>query len=210
MANFSTQDEINTSTGADFILISQGGVDYKLTKANWLNTLYPVGSTLPPTSNPAHPNTLGYPGTWAEIEAGCSFNTVTAIDPALGTITGDNDPLVPVPEHNHTGTTTSNGNHIHSGTTSSHGGHYHLGWGSGSASWPYGVSGAANQLGAEGGNNNNYLYKSSTEGAHTHTYETINGGAHTHAFTSNNTGTAAATLNVQGKVLNMIVWHRTA
>ena len=79
-------------------------IDPKIQKAidnleNSLERMFPVGHIIINTSS-ANPRSYGYPGYW-QLEANdCSIHATT--DPKkIGRIEGENNPLVPLPEHTH-------------------------------------------------------------------------------------------------------------
>ena len=89
-----------------------------------------------------------------------------------------------------TGETASAGVHTHTASTSSAGEHYHGTWGE-SAGTNYGPFGLYdsnyNWSGSKGGaDTDNPLWKTSTEGAHTHTVTVNDNGNHTHTVTIKN------------------------
>lgn len=213
MADFTSVDETTTSVGGDFILVRQGSVDYKLSKENWLNAIYPAGS-LYITTNITNPSVLGFPGTWQLVEGDCSLNSVGVADPDLGNVTGTNTPEVPVPQHNHSASFSGlpMATHNHTGTTDNNT-HYHLQGESAFYSSRYGQedTGAAATDGIYRANTNTIANKTSNNTHnHTVTFNPASAGTPSGNVTVSNSGTSGATLNVQGKVLNVLVWLRTA
>lgn len=148
-----------------------------------LAALFPVGHVIIST-NAANPSSYGYPGTWVLTEGDTSLISVSK---DAGSISGNNNPVVPLPAHSHSvsGSTSGDGHHNHGQTT-------YDGWTEGGA--VYYPTGRINGTSASG-----YLYNDGA-GSHTHT---VTGTAH-HA------GTDGATIDVRGKCLKVYMWRRTA
>ncbi len=67
---------------------------------NMFEALFPVGHILI-TTNTANPATYGYNGVWALVEDDVGIETTNTTDSQLGTVQGDNNPLVPLVAHTH-------------------------------------------------------------------------------------------------------------
>ncbi|MCG6410396.1 hypothetical protein K6U17_14335 [Vibrio fluvialis] len=83
--------EANALTRRDFV--------ESLIVSSVKEALFPVGHVLI-SVNPANPTTYGYPGTW-ELEDGDVSLVSTTTEAELGLVSGENNPLVPVPLHSH-------------------------------------------------------------------------------------------------------------
>ncbi|ENU5815588.1 phage tail fiber protein [Vibrio fluvialis] len=175
---------------------------------------FPVGSCFlsMTAQNPA--DMLGY-GTWKLITGDASLTFGDGTE-QTGVASGENTPLVPVPEHTHG--MSSGGHHAHSGTAASAGAHTH------SMDTTAGNGGAiSNQTDAnskilsskEGWAPNTTVYAHYSvpkaihaSGAHTHSLSISGAGDHTHTISA--AGTANATLDVRGARIAINVWQRTA
>lgn len=198
---------------------------------------WPVGSLFLTFSN-TNPATLLGGGTWVQIKgkyllAADSGNTVDG-STTVGAMTKN----VPLVAHTHSFTTSSNGGHTHSvsGTTGENGSHKHTATekgnhyhgamgenasqGSGSLYGYY--DSHNNHYGTNGGlDKDNTIWKTSTDGAHTHPISTVSNhthsfnatsdsnGAHTHTGTTNSSGTSAS-LDVRPLSIYVYMWRRTA
>lgn len=198
--------------------------------------LYPVGSTLFRLDNRT-PTECGFPGTWSKIAADVALHTAAADGSNVGTSTGSNAPAVPVPQHTHTASsasagdhghtasTASAGDHGHTASTASAGNHNHIQAENFQRNYKYGLSGedlGTNEIYDNGKGGDPSLPYTSTTGAHTHGVTVNNGGAHTHGVTVtnagahshtvtvDNTGTAGVTLDVRGARILGHLWQRTA
>lgn len=118
-----------------------------------------------------------YGGTW-ELITGDAILAFGNGSNLTGQIEGTNIKTVPLQEHTHTGSTTSNGAHSH--TFSRPRGDKSWGNGGGNTWW--------------GGNN--YSHSTNTAGNHTHT------------LTIDETGVENATIDVSGAKIKMNVWQR--
>lgn len=184
-------------------------------KENVINAQYLVGDVIIGTTTDT-PAARGLTGTWQAIENQTALNAVSLADPTLGTITGNNDPAVPLLAHTHAKGTLAVGAHAHTmnhdhpaGTTSGAGGHSHT--------IPlYSRDNSGTVLSEAGGANLNKTANTNAVAAHTHTFNVAaysgNTGNTIPSLSGSvaSTGTANATLNVQGKVLNVIFWQKTA
>lgn len=147
-----------------------------------------------------NPSTI-YGGTWQLIDGDA---TIRFGDGSIqtGAIEGDsNNPLVPLPAHDHSMT------HNHSGSTSSNGSHYHGGWAEGGSAGPFGrdTRYGGGKMGSSATDYDNYIGKTSTEGAHTHSLNINNYSGNTGLR-----GTADATLDTRGKYVTINVWKRVS
>jgi hypothetical protein len=149
------------------------------------------------TANPA--THLNY-GTWVQVEADITLRSAVADGT---TASGDNDPAVPLLEHNHA-ITVDNDTHSHtfSGTTDSDSHTHTLGT-------VQNVSGSGqnvdtSQDAATG-------TTTTSQNTHSHTFTgTTDNDQHNHTASSANTGDAAPTLDVRGRHLDVVMWKRTA
>lgn len=122
------------------------------------------------------PATL-YPGTvWALLSGDACIALATAAN--AGTMTGNNTPVVPLPEHNHAITIDGVGDHAHGGNV--------------------GVGGASFEHHQYNSRMPCESWQSGTGAA----------GAHTHSASITNVGTAGATLDVRGKRKYLCAWKR--
>ncbi|EOB6645556.1 phage tail fiber protein [Vibrio fluvialis] len=168
---------------------------------------FPVGSCFlsMTAQNPAA--MLGY-GTWKLITGDASLTFGDGTE-QTGVASGENNPLVPLPEHTHG--MSSGGHHAHSGTAASAGAHTH----------PLRTNPAYSSGGVSNGSiNTDRSAKSdgsvalgngsmaASSGAHTHSLSINGAGDHTHTISA--AGTANATLDVRGARIAINVWQRTA
>lgn len=202
-----------------FKMTFQQIVDY--IKENVLNNQYLVGDIIIGTTTDT-PAARGLTGTWAAIEDQTSLNAVGLGNSDLGTITGENDPVIPVPLHTHTATSTFSGEalaaHTHDkGTLRIEGAiTANIGYGlfdSETDSGAFVVSGNGTvPTSGPGYNNANTLSLDTDIGGFTGAAGASSAGTPAGAVTTTNaeTGTDGAVLNVQGKVLNVVLWIKTA
>lgn len=191
---------------------------------------WPVGSLFMTFDN-TNPNALLGGGTWTQIKGKYLLAADTG-DTVDGTTTvGAMTKNVPLPSHTHTFTTASNGAHTHTATTSSNGAHTHtansagnhyhgaMGENSGFGSL-YGFYDSGNtHVGNGSSDRDNSIWKTSTNGAHTHsttsngahthTLTTSSNGAHTHTGTTASAGTSAS-FDVRPLSIYVYMWRRTA
>lgn len=188
--------------------------------------LYPIGSVYI-SFNSTDPSTL-FGGTWQRLKDtfllvnGDSYAPNTTGGSATKTIAVSNMPshnhiVNNAGNHTHTATTSSSGNHTH--TANSAGDHYHgaMGENSGFGSL-YGFYDSRNiYLGNDGSDRDNAIWKTSTNGAHTHS--TTSNGAHTHTLTTSSAGSHTHTtnnvgggtpLNIMPPYTTVYAWRRTA
>ncbi|MDT8865869.1 hypothetical protein [Vibrio fluvialis] len=172
--------EANALTRRDFVenLITQALAVHD-------NNLFPVGHSLV-TVNPANPTTYGYPGTW-ELEDGDVSLVSTNTEAELGLVSGENNPVVPVPQHSHGASFKGNAlpAHEHSTDTPSN-----------------------TALNSRGGWSNGGATGSS--GSQIAKTVPVSAGTPSGTVTVNNSGTANATLDVRGKHKKVYIWTRTA
>ena len=131
------------------------------------------------------PNQLGYVGTWVSIEAGASLGAVDPGDAAIGTVTGDNTPPVPLLQHTHTATFTGNELPPHA-----HAAKYQA---------------SSGEPAFDGNSAQNDQIKAGYADTLTATAGTPTG-----TVTVNAAGDPPGTFSVQGRVLNGVWWQRTA
>lgn len=194
--------------------------------------LYPVGSTMFRLDNRT-PNECGFPGTWSKVASDLSIRTAAADGSNVGVVGGTNAPAVPLPSHNHPGSTIwtdAVADHDH-GATGSQDAHDHAitTYNAGSHSHPLQVSddgdgGRGQPLWFMTGDGSSYGTSNIVAaGDHAHTgyadvrqpgvYVDVQP-AGTHAHTGGVTvaaeGVAAPTLDVRGACINGNLWQRTA
>ena len=149
----------------------------------------------------ANPATHLLYGTWVQVEADITLRSATSDGT---TVSGDNTPTVPLPQHNHTATNSSDGahNHTFSGTTGSDTHHHDIN---------SSVDAAGATMVANGGTSPEGTVPT-LDNTHNHTFSGTTNGVidHTHTITVDNEGTAGATLDVRGRHLNVVMWKRTA
>jgi len=197
---------------------------------------WPVGSLFMTFQN-VNPATLLGGGTWVQIKGRYLLAADTG-NPVDGTTTvGAHTKNVPLPSHTHGFTTGSAGAHTHgvSGTTGAAGGHSHttnttgnhyhgsMGEKSTEGSSLYGFYDSANNhVGTNGGIDwDNTIWKTSTNGAHSHTTTAVSNhthsfsattgssGSHTHSGTTGSSGTSAS-FDVRPASIYVYMWRRTA
>lgn len=176
-----------------------------------LQTIYPVGAIYIST-NETSPATLFGFGTWEQIQGRFIVGAGAAYAPE--DIGGEDKHTLTVnelPTHEHAATTNQSGSHSHSGSAASAGAHYHGAMGEINTKGPFGTYDARNiHMGSNGGTDyDNPLWKTSTDGAHTHTVTINSGGAHAHAITVKSTGGGVAHNNLP-PYFAAYIWRRTA
>lgn len=159
------------------------------------NNQYQVGDLFISATS-ASPGDRGFPGTWQLLEEELALVS-TRDQGELGTIAGNNTPIVPVPYHTHTMEGVNLDSTFGTSTTGNHSHVYYTGNHSGVKDYqgaPYGSSGStvSHSTSAAGGD-------------HAHSVR-VNFGKHTH--TINNSGVENVTLDVRGKHVNVFVWKR--
>ena len=175
-----------------------------------INNQYAVGDIIIGTSQDT-PQTRGLSGTWEVIESQTAINSVELTNGNLGSITGQNDVSSPLLEHNHTATIES----VNLGTKTSggSGSHNHnSGLNSGTTNtvrYGYSTNSTGNYSSQNAGSNTTLATSVNVSTASNHTHSVVLG-SHTHTATIDNEGTSGAQINVQGKILNVIVWQKTA
>ena len=142
-------------------------------------------------------------GTWTQIKGRFLFASNSSY--AAGSTGGEathkltenempphihNGTAVSAGAHTHSGTAASAGAHTHSGTAVTAGAHYHGSWGERSNySSPFGLYDSANtHIGSNDTDYDNALFKTSTDGAHSHNVNIGSAGAHTHNITAASAG----------------------
>lgn len=182
-------------------------------KKNILETVFPVGSFYVSASSATSPATrLGF-GTW-EVVSGRFLLGANSAYPA-GTMGGEAShklTTAEMPSHAHQANVTSAGQHTHSASIGN-GGEHHHGAGVGWDRFPNGsygcYDGAYNHAGLDGGDTNNPIWKTSTNGSHSHSANIHAAGAHTHTVNVNSTGGNAPHNNMP-PYLAVYMWRRTA
>lgn len=147
-------------------------IDEKITNA------HAIGNIIFRDDN-VNPATL-YPGTTWTLLSGDACIALATVD-NVGTMTGSNTPIVPVPEHSHEVTVTNGGAHKHT---------------------LYSYVPAGIKM-ADGGGANNVPFVNGIDNR-----ETSLSGEHTHAATAVKTGTKDATLDVRGQRKYLCAWKR--
>jgi microcystin-dependent protein len=153
--------------------------------------------------------TFNVPDLKGKVIAG--FNSGLSYYNSIGKTGGNNTHAISIaemPSHNHTGTTSTNGNHNHDGTTSTNGNHNHNGTTSTNGSHThtsnaiggqgnYGLAIAdgtntAESTDASGGELNVWTVPGAltinANGDHNHTYTTSTNGDHNHTYTTSTNG----------------------
>lgn len=154
-----------------------------------LDLAHPIGSVYLQVGGTDPATAFG--GTWKKIEGsyllasgsydGMTLSAGKTVGEARHTITSDE-----MPRHNHTGDTDINGNHHH-GT-----------WGEAYDGWMFGNYAGQGHQGSNGGQDrDNYLYNTSTDGAHSH------------HFTTGDAGGGSA-MRVMPLATVVDAWYRTA
>lgn len=182
-------------------------------KKNVLETVFPVGSFYISASSATSPATrLGF-GTW-EVVSGQFLLAANSVYP-VGSSGGEAShklTAAEMPGHTHNAATTQNGSHSHSASIGNSGEHYH-GSGVGWDRFPNGsygcYDGAYNHAGFDGGDTNNPIWKTSTNGSHSHSANIHAAGAHTHTVNVASTGGNAPHNNMP-PYLSVYMWRRTA
>ena len=152
-----------------------------------INKIYPVGSIYMSMSA-TNPATLFGVGTWARISQGRMLLGADDSTYKAGATGGEAAHTLSVnemPEHSHTGTTSTNGEHSHSAS-------WLYAWG-GSDTWNYFAKSYSDSPGRASGGS----------------FTIDNAGNHDHTFTTNNTGGGVAHNNMP-PYLVCYIWQRTA
>lgn len=164
------------------------------TQAALINIIYPVGSVITLT-NDTDPNKIYTGTTWVKMDAGrvlVSAGTYTEDGETYTYTLGDKGgeathilTAAEMPEHSHTGTTSTNGEHSHSAS-------WLYAWG-GSDTWNYFAKSYSDNPGKASGGS----------------FTIGNAGNHDHTFTTDNTGDGTAHNNMP-PYLVCYIWQRTA
>lgn len=158
-----------------------------LKKATVIDVIYPVGSIYMSMSA-TNPHDLFGVGTWKRISRGRMLLGADDSTYKAGATGGEAAHTLSVnemPEHSHTGTTSTNGEHSHSAS-------WLYAWG-GSDTWNYFAKSYSDRPGRASGGS----------------FTIDNAGNHNHTFTTNNTGGGAAHNNMP-PYLVCYIWQRTA
>lgn len=146
--------------------VTKAMLDAAETKA--LDRAHPIGSVYLQVGGTDPATAFG--GTWKKIEgsyllASGSYDDVTL---SAGTQVGETRHIITaeeMPQHRHEGETDVNGNH------------HHGSWGERYDGWMFGNYAGRGHQGSNGGlDNDNYLYNTSTDGAHSHHFTTGDAG----------------------------------
>lgn len=146
--------------------VTKAMLDAAETKA--LDRAHPIGSVYLQVGGTDPATAFG--GTWKKIEgsyllASGSYDGVTL---SAGTQVGETRHIITaeeMPQHHHEGETDINGNH------------HHGAWGEAYEGWMFGNYDGRGHQGSSGGQDrDNYLYNTSTDGAHSHHFTTGNAG----------------------------------
>ena len=146
--------------------VTKAMLDAAETKA--LDRAHPIGSVYLQVGGTDPATAFG--GTWKKIEgsyllASGSYDGVTL---SAGTQVGETRHIITaeeMPRHHHEGETDVNGNH------------HHGSWGEAYEGWMFGNYAGKGHQGSNGGQDrDNYLYNTSTDGAHSHHFTTGNAG----------------------------------
>lgn len=147
-----------------------------------IKNAHPVGDVILRLDN-TDPGTL-YPGTtWQRVTADACLSFADANGSNVGTTSGNNNPVVPVPAHNHSASSGPAGDH----------GHGYQGYGN------------AGTKQADGGGGNDVPRTTGWSNM-----STGQSGPHAHPITVDSAGTAGATLDVRGARMYFSVWKRVA
>nr|WP_237387107.1 phage tail protein [Xenorhabdus sp. Sc-CR9] len=171
--------------------------------------LYPVGIVVWFAQN-KNPNTLFPKTQWKYIGENKTIrlanqngtNVLSAGGNDSVTLTGSQ-----IPSHNHSFSATTSSFDYGTKTTNSNGNHFHdSGWGEASGA-RYGIyDNTNNNVGSARTDHDNYKYKTSTEGAHSHA---VHIGAHTHSVsgTTGNSGSSSV-INITNSYIMLMGWYR--
>ncbi|MDX7993077.1 phage tail protein [Xenorhabdus sp. psl] len=171
--------------------------------------LYPVGIVVWFAQN-KNPNTLFPKTQWKYIGENKTIRLANQNGSNVLSI-GGNDSVTltgsQIPSHNHSFSATTSSFDYGTKTTNSNGNHFHdSGWGEASGA-RYGIyDNTNNNVGSARTDHDNYKYKTSTEGAHSHA---VHIGAHTHSVsgTTGNSG-SSSTINITNSYIMLMGWYR--
>ncbi|WP_408673283.1 phage baseplate protein, partial [Xenorhabdus doucetiae] len=173
--------------------------------------LYPVGIVVWFAQN-KNPNSL-FPRTkWQYIGENKTIRLANQNGSNVLSV-GGNDSITltgaQIPSHNHQFNATTSSFDYGTKTTNSNGNHFHdSGWGEASGARYGTYDNTKNNIGSGDTDRDNYKFKTSADGAHTHT---VHIGAHTHSVsgTTGNTGSNSA-INITNSYVMLMGWYRTA
>ncbi|WP_338804727.1 phage tail protein [Xenorhabdus griffiniae] len=178
-----------------------------------VDILYPLGVVVWFAQN-KNPNSLFPKTQWKYIGENKTIRLANQNGSNVFAV-GGNDSITltgaQIPTHNHSFSATTSSFDYGVKSTNSNGSHFHdSGWGESNIdSARYGVyDNTRGNTGSGDTDRDNYKYKTSTEGAHTHT---VHIGAHTHSVsgTTGNTGGNSA-INITNSYVMLMGWYRTA
>ncbi|MEQ1965249.1 hypothetical protein ABLB69_19335 [Xenorhabdus khoisanae] len=176
---------------------------------DFLDMVYPVGIVAWFAQN-KNPNSLFPKTQWKYIGENKTVRLAKQNGSNVLSV-GGNDSITltgaQILSHNHSFNATTGSFDYGAKSTNSNGSHFHdSGWGEASGA-RYGVyDNTTNNVGSARTDHDNYKYKTSTEGAHTHT---VHIGAHTHSVsgTTGNTGSSSA-INITNSYIMLMGWYR--
>ncbi|WP_422824120.1 phage baseplate protein [Xenorhabdus entomophaga] len=176
-----------------------------------VNILYPVGVVVWFAQN-KNPNDLFPKTQWKYIGENKTVRLANQNGSNVLSV-GGNDSITltgaQIPSHNHSFNATTSSFDYGAKSTNSNGSHFHdSGWGEAYINDArYGIyDNTRGNTGSAETDYDNYKYKTSTEGAHTHT---VHIGAHTHSVsgTTGNTGSSSA-INITNSYIMLMGWYR--
>lgn len=204
-------------------------------KKKVLEMVFPVGSFYMSVSSATSPATLLGFGQWTPVSGRFLFASNSTH--SAGQSGGEEAHTLTVnemPKHNHAVTVSRAGAHTHTGTVSSAGSHQHAISVSTSGAHFHGAIGhnvddsfwglydaARNHVGLDGYDRDNPIWRTSTDGAHSHSVTMKAAGSHTHQISINSAGAhshSVVSADVGGNAahnnmppyLSVYMWRRTA
>lgn len=228
--NSNSAIQITTKSGKVFKVEDNGTVyiDNKqlLTKAEMMALEHPIGSVYF-TLTDTNPSSILGIGTWQKIGTGYKLAIVGTVKDKNGTshttaIGANTDgewshgiTEAELAKHHHSGSATG-GAHNHTGSTNTTGNHYHGSMGENTnqgSKGPYGLYADGNKyVGTNGGIDwDNSIWKTSTDGNHSHTVTIPKNSSqtHSHTVTIGDTGSGTRHNNIE-PAFGIYLWKRTA